>query len=148
MYLRELRLDDSPLMLEWMHDENVVDKLRGDFISKSLEDCECFIKSSVSDTNIHLAIASDEDEYMGTVSLKNIENGSAEFAITVRATAMRRGYSWYGMQAILDKAFNELGLEAVYWCVSRDNERAVRFYDKHNFHEVVDIPENILGSRI
>ena len=81
---------------------------------------------------------------MGTVSLKNIEDGSAEFAITVRAEAMGHGYSWFGMKAIIEKAFDELGLESVYWCVSRKNERAVRFYDKHNFHEIVDVPAKAL----
>lgn len=131
-------------MLAWMHDEDVVGKLRGDFASKTLEDCCRFIESSISATDIHLAIASDTDEYMGTVSLKHIQEGSAEFAITVRAEAMGRGYSWFGMEAILDKAFNELNLESVYWCVSRKNERAVRFYDKHNFHEVVDVPQTVL----
>ena len=131
-------------MLAWMHDEDVVGKLRGDFASKTLEDCCRFIESSISATDIHLAIASDTDEYMGTVSLKHIQEGSAEFAITVRAEAMGRGYSWFCMEAILDKAFNELNLESVYWCVSRKNERAVRFYDKHNFHEVVDVPQTVL----
>ncbi len=144
MYLRELRIEDAPLMLAWMHDESVVGKLRGDFASKTIDDCIVFISSSISKANVHLAIASDTDEYMGTVSLKNIENGSAEFAITVRKEAMGKGYSWFGMEAIIDKAFNELNLESVYWCVSRENERAVRFYDKHNFHEVIDIPENVL----
>ena len=144
MHLRELRVEDAPLMVEWMHDKNVVGKLRGHFLSKTLDDCIAFINSSLSDSNIHMAIASDEDEYMGTVSLKNIENGSAEFAITVRTKAMSRGYSWFGLEAIIKKAFNELELESVYWCVSRDNERAVRFYDKHNFHEVVDVPHKVL----
>lgn len=144
MNLRELRLDDAPLMLSWMHDENVVGTLRGDFMSKTIDDCKSFITSSISESNIHLAIVSDTDEYMGTVSLKNIEDGSAEFAITVRAEAMRHGYSWFGMRSIIEKAFNEYGLDSVYWCVSRKNERAVRFYDKHNFHEIVDIPRKIL----
>lgn len=144
MYLRELKEEDAPLMLAWMHDESVVGKLRGNFASKTIEDCHRFISSSISETNIHLAIASDTDEYMGTVSLKNIEDGSAEFAITVRKEAMSKGYSWFGMEAIIDKAFNELNLESVYWCVSRENERAVRFYDKHNFHEVIDIPQKVL----
>ena len=148
MYLRELKAEDAPLMLSWMHDESVVGDLRGNFASKTIEDCMAFIASSVSDSNIHLAIASDNDEYMGTVSLKNIEDGSAEFAITVRSEAMGRGYSWFGMEAILDKAFNELGLESVYWCVSRKNKRAVRFYDKHNFHEVLDVPQAVLDRYI
>ena len=142
MKLRQLKLNDAPLMLAWMHDENVVGKLRTNFASKTLKDCEKFIESSWNDKeNIHLAIASDIDEYMGTVSLKHIIDGSAEFAITVRAEAMSKGYSWFGMESIIEKAFTEYDLECVYWCVSKSNERAVRFYDKHNFHEAFDIPK-------
>ncbi len=144
MYLRQLKEEDAPLMLGWMHDKNVVSNLRGDFSSKTIEDCKKFIATSISDTNIHLAIASDTDEYMGTVSLKNIEDRSAEFAITVRCEAMGKGYSWFGMEAIIEKAFTELNLESVYWCVSRENERAMRFYDKHGFHEAFDISDKVL----
>lgn len=146
MYLRKLELKDAPLMLSWMHNDEVTEMLRSDFASKTLEDCIAFIRSSWEDkNNLHLAVSSDYDEYMGTVSLKNIEDGSAEFAITVRAEAMGRGYSWFGMEEIIRKAFYELGLESVYWCVSRNNIRAVRFYDKHNFHEALDIPKRVLA---
>ena len=138
-------MTDAPFMLEWMHDNSVVEKLRTDFSSKTIEDCNIFIEYSWNSTdNLHLAIASDEDEYMGTVSLKNIEDGSAEFGITIRKCAMRRGYAWFGMEEILNKAFDEYNLESVYWCVSRENKRAVRFYDKHNFHEVLDVPDKVL----
>lgn len=148
MYLRKLEQKDAPLMLEWMHDDSVVHDLHTDFASKTLEDCENFILANQEFyDNVNLAIASDSDEYMGTVSLKQIDRGnlSAEFAITVRKASMGHGYSWYGMKAIIEKAFNEYGLESVYWCVSRKNNRAVRFYDKHNFHETVDIPANVLA---
>ena len=145
MYLRTLELKDAPAMLAWMHDSRVTENLRTYFASKTLQDAENFIKWSWEDEqNLNMAIASDEDEYMGTVSLKHIENGSAEFAITVRAEAMGRGYSWFGMESIIEKAFTQYGLESVYWCVSRENARAVRFYDKHNFHEAVDIPPSVL----
>lgn len=145
MYLRRLELRDAPLMLAWMHDKIVTEKLRSDFSSKTIADCENFIASSWKDKeNIHLAIASDEDEYMGTVSLKHIEDVSAEFAITVRTESMGHGYSWFAMEEIIKKAFDEYWLESVYWCVSRENTRAVRFYDKHNFHEALDIPQKIL----
>ena len=147
MKLRKLELKDAPLMLEWMHDKSVIQNLRGKFAEKTIKDCEMFIKDSENtEHDIHLAIVSDEDEYMGTVSLKSIDRviQSAEFAITVRKSAMGRGYSWYGMEEIIKLAFDEYGLESVYWCVSRENERAVRFYDKHNFHEAVDISIEIL----
>lgn len=148
MRLRDLEQKDAPLMLEWMHDPSVVEKLRGHFSEKKIEDCKAFIEAAEDKTkDIHLAIVSDEDEYMGTVSLKSIdrENNSAEFAITVRKAAMGRGYSWYGMEEIIKLAFEVFGLENVYWCVSRTNVRAVRFYDKHNFHEAVDIPQSVLN---
>ena len=57
---------------------------------------------------------------------------------------MGRGFSWYGMEEIIRKAFDEYGLKSVYWCVSKNNKRAVRFYDKHNFHEVIDVSSKIL----
>lgn len=147
MRLRELELKDAPLMLEWMHDESVVGKLKGNFKGKALADAESFILSSSNkERDIHFAIVTEEDEYMGTVSLKGIDkkNSSAEFAITVRKSAMGRGYSWYGMKEIIRLAFERYGLENIYWCVSRQNERAVRFYDKHNFHETEDIGDSIL----
>ena len=147
MYLRKLESRDAPAMLSWMHDESVVGHLHTDFASKSLADCEKFIVASQNmENDAHFAIASDEDEYMGTVSLKHIDRdgGTAEFAITVRKESMGRGYSWFGMEAILEKAFSDFGLESVYWCVSRKNKRAVRFYDKHNFHEALDIPAEVL----
>lgn len=147
MYLRKLEQKDAPLMLSWMHDEGVVENLHTNFASKTLEDCEKFIDLAQDTTNdTHFAIASDEDVYMGTVSLKyiNRETLSAEFAITVRQEAMGRGYSWFGMKEIIRRAFEEFELESVYWCVSRKNKRAVRFYDKHNFHEALDISQEIL----
>lgn len=148
MYLRVLEEKDAPLMLEWMHDEFVVEKLKGNFREKTIDDCIDFIRASKNMVDgVHLAICSDEDDYMGTVSLINIDRTtqSAEIKIVVRNCSMGRGYSWFGMEEIVKKAFEEYGIENVYWCVSRSNERAIRFYDKHNFHEVVDVPENVLA---
>ena len=148
MNLRELEIKDAPYMLEWMHDDSVVKHLRGKISSKTIEDAKKFIIDSQSlKHDVHLAIVSDEDEYMGTVSLKNIDNNnkSAEFAITVRSSAMGKGYSWYGMDEIIKRAFRDYGLENVYWCVDKNNTRAVRFYDKHNFHEALDIPIEVLN---
>ena len=78
MYLRKLELKDAQAMLSWMHDESVVGCLHTDFASKTLDDCKNFIIASQNTTeNAHFAIASDEDEYMGTVSLKHIMANNA-----------------------------------------------------------------------
>lgn len=101
MRIRKLELKDAPLMLEWMHDESVVCGLRGSFKEKTLDDCIAFINNAhMTEENIHLAIATDADEYMGTVSLKDIDRKeqSAEFAITVRKVLWAKGIR--GMECV------------------------------------------------
>lgn len=135
--LRKLKKSDASLMLEWMHDEDVVHFMKADFQHKTLGDCEEFIESAQDDrNNLHLAAVDDNDTYMGTVSLKNIDHGSAEFAITMRKVAMGKGYAAEAMKQIIDKGFNELGLEYIYWCVNPANKRAIRFYDKNGYQRV------------
>ena len=149
MHLRKLKTEDAPLMLEWMHDRSVVSHLGTDFSKKTLENCLSFIAASLQDEdNLHLAIADKDDTYMGTVSLKHIDRQAknAEFAITVRACAMGKGFSAYGMGEILRKGIEEIGLQDIYWCVSPKNERAVRFYDKHGYLRVTTVPRQILAN--
>ena len=148
MKIRKLELKDAPLMLEWMHDADVTEHLAANFASKTIKDAEGFIASAQdASEDLHMAIVSDDDEYMGTVSLKHIDKaeGDAEFAIAVRRCAMGRGYSWSGMEQIIQLGFSELGLRKVYWCVSRSNHRACRFYDKHGFKEDTAVREEILA---
>ena len=134
MKLRELKQKDAPLMLEWMHDPDVVKHMRRDFASQTIEDCLQFIQAANnSEEDLHCAIVNDEDEYMGTVSLKHIREGKAEFGITVRSCAMGKGYAQFGMQSIIEKGFTQLGLSEIYWCVSPENSRALHFYDKQGF---------------
>lgn len=134
MKLRRLKLQDAPLMLEWMHDDTVVHDLRTDFGQKKLEDCISFIEQSnmISDS-LNLAIVDDDDEYMGTVSLKHITLESAEFGITVRKCAMGKGYSDFGMKEIIRIGFEQYSLKSIFWCVDPNNARAIRFYDKHGY---------------
>lgn len=147
MKIRKLKLKDAPFMLEWMHDCEIVQYMHTNFSKKTLDDCKNFIiKSKNDEKNFHFAIVNDNDEYMGTVSLKciNYLDKSAEFGITVRRSAMGNGYSWYGMFSILKYAFETLDLSYVYWCVPRNNARAVRFYDKHHFSDFADVPSEAL----
>ena len=147
MKLRNLKQDDAPLMLSWMHDESVVSHLGTNFMEKTIDDCRRFIDwANTTDTDLHLAVADDSDEYMGTVSLKHIQDGKAEFAITVRACAMGKGFSRFGMESILQKGIIEEKLTAIYWCVSPKNARAVRFYDKNGYTRTDAVPHAILAA--
>lgn len=134
MKLRKLKIEDASLMLEWMHDKSVVKDMQDNFTEKTIEDCRKFIiKAEDAIHDLHLAIIDDEDIYMGTVSLKNIKDATAEFAIVIRKSAMGKGYSEYGMREIIRIGFEELGLKQIYWYVNKENSRAVRFYDKNGY---------------
>jgi len=137
MRLRHLEEKDTYLMLEWMHDPFVVEMLGTDFMAKTIEDCALFIHESHCDNScLHMAVVDEEDTYMGTVSLKNIMEGTAEFAIVVRSAAMGRGYAAYAMNEIIKIGFEKIGLQKIYWYVARENQRAVRFYDKNKYNRM------------
>lgn len=137
MKLRLLKKEDAIPMLEWMHDISVVSVLPTHFEEMTIEDCYAFIEAAKSnqDKNLHLAICDDEDEYLGTVSLKNInlENSNAEYAITISKNAMGQGVSHFATQEIIKIAFEQLNLQRVYLCVFSDNVRAKKFYKKIGF---------------
>ena len=146
MKLRPLAMKDAPLMLEWMHDPDVVRDLQTRFSEKTLQDCESFIRAAADmREDCHFAVADDQDDtYLGTVSLKHIRGDRAEFAITIRKCAMGKGVSRDAMKAVLAYGRDALGLKNIYWCVSPDNRRAVRFYDKNGYARV-PAPEDAPG---
>ncbi|MCD8045506.1 MAG: GNAT family N-acetyltransferase [Clostridiales bacterium] len=136
VYLRELEEKDAPLMLEWMHDESQVEFLAADFRNKKIEDCLEFIRGSRNqEQSVNMAICDEQDEYLGTVSLKNIDpvNKNAEYAIAMRAMATGTGAAGTATDEILRYAFEELGLNRVYLNVLEKNVRADRFYRKMGF---------------
>lgn len=135
--IRPLRQDDIIPMMEWMKDKNVTSNLQADFANMSEEKVKSFIENSQTDENVHFAIVDENDEYMGTISLKNIDNKSknAEYAIVTRSVAHGKGYARLATQDILKYAFEELKLEKVYLYVSVNNIAANKFYQKCGFVE-------------
>ena len=137
MYLRKLAEKDAIPMLEWMHDQNVVGKMAAEVVKMTLKDCHCFIQRSNEDETITLnrAICTDEDDYLGTVSLKNISyaDENAEYAIIMKSSAMGTGAAKFATMEILRIAFEELKLHKVYLYVKSSNIRAIKFYEKIGF---------------
>lgn len=134
--IRELKLKDSKFMLEWMHDKNVIEFFSQDFLNKTFIDVKKFIKKSQMDKkNINYAIVDENDEYLGTASLKNIDlkNKNAEYAISIRTKAMGKDVSKTATNLVLKCAFKEMHLHKIYLCVAEDNKRAIKFYEKYGF---------------
>lgn len=132
--LRRLQLNDAESMLEWMMDPDIYSKMQYDYKNLSLEKCILFIKNSWENTeNLHLAISDESGEYLGTVSLKNIDykNKRTELGIAVHPKYMGKGVAASALREIAKKAFFELKLNRIYLYVRADNIRAVTFYKKN-----------------
>lgn len=136
VHIRPLKEEDSERMLEWMRDPDITHYLQVGGADTSKETVLRFIERSHEESNnLHFAIADEQNNYLGTISLKNInrEKNDAEYAISMHPAALGTGASAEGSRLILQKAFDELGLERVYLNVLEDNKRAVRFYTKFGF---------------
>ncbi len=134
--LRPLKLKDAPLILEWMHDPDIAQQFLQDFSSYDLQSEEKFISESWTDQkNLHLAIISPEDEYLGGISLKNIDHQhkNAEYAIALRKKAIGKKIAIQATKKILNLAFKEKKLYRVYLNVLSENIRARKFYEKVGF---------------
>ena len=147
--LRKLLEKDAPFMYEWMQDDKVLMGLSSKFETMTLQDCEKFIFVSQNDeANIHKAIVNENDEYLGTVSLKHVNQKyhSAEFAIVLRTKAIRRGYGKNAMNEIIDLGFHEYMLENIYWQVLKANEHAIGFYDHLGYNRTDNVPYSITDA--
>ena len=135
--LRKLKIKDAPLMLEWMKDPEIACWFRFDSNSIDLDRCILFIMSANDDKiNSHYAVYDTEtDEYLGTISLKNIDQKEkrAEYAISMRKKTHGTGAAAIATQLVLKTAFNTLKLREIYLNVLSENERAINFYNKIGF---------------
>lgn len=139
MILRKLRREDAPFMLEWMQDPEVNCNFRFSASDYGMEEVKAFIQDANKDVQdqqaYHFAITEDGEEYLGTISLKNIDplNQSAEYAIVLRKCAWGKGLGSQATEEILKFAFDNLGLHRVALNVLSDNYTAIRLYEKCGF---------------
>lgn len=139
MVLRELKDEDAAGMLEWMWDRDIQKNFQFAAADKDMKDVLDFIHSASivpeHKKSIHYAITEKGGEYLGTISLKNIDliAKNAEYAIVLRKKAQGCGLALRATDEILRKAFCEMELERVYLCVLGENEKAVRLYKKSGF---------------
>ncbi|MCR5736914.1 MAG: GNAT family N-acetyltransferase [Eubacterium sp.] len=134
--LRYLEEKDAEKMYEWMTDLDIVKFFRFDSSNVSVASCKEYIVNVANQKNsYHYAIVNEADEYLGTISLKNVDfnKKEAEYAISTRKCVHGTGIAKEATEIILKKAFLELNLDRVYLNVLTDNLRANAFYRKVGF---------------
>ena len=144
--LRDLQLKDTDFMYEWMSDSEVTQSLMIGRTACSKEMIQAFIRNSwKNEKNVHFAIVTDEDEYVGTVSLKNISkvDRNAEYAIAIRKKYWGMEYATFATTAIVHYGFQMLNLHKIYLNVPSTNSRAIKFYEKFGFQREGILKEHI-----
>lgn len=149
--LRELKVEDAPLMLEWMHDKDIQNGFKKNMLSATLEDAKNFCNNAsipeiiTEGSSIHFAIENDKGEYLGTISLKNIsiDNHSAEYAIALRKKVQGHGIAMKATGLLLKKAFSDYKLHRVYLNVFSNNKTAIKLYERCGFTYEGEFREHI-----
>ena len=137
--LRKLENKDIQYMQEWMIDSEIMKWFRLPPNSMEENNIKEFIKKAKTGIgeggDIHYAIINPEDEYLGTISLKNIDINvrKAEYAIVLRRKAMGKGIGEEATRLILKKAFMDEGLNRIYLNVLSENLNAIKMYKKCGF---------------
>lgn len=136
MKLREPLIKDTERMLSWMKDPETAKIFATNFSDFTVTDVENFILNcNKNEKNINFVCVNDEDEYLGTVSLKNIDKNAlnAEYAVSFCYDAHGTGAAEFATKEILKYGFEKLKLERIYLNVIPQNIRANKFYKKMGF---------------
>ncbi len=147
--LRELERGDLLQLNKWRNDKEIIDLLGNNFlfINQSVDEEWFQNYLQTRDKNVRLAITvADTEEYIGNVNLLNIHqiNLSAELSILIgNKDYQNKGAGPQAMQHMLEHGFNNLNLNRIYLTVLKDNEYAIKTYEKAGF-----VPEGVQRQAI
>lgn len=131
--LRELKEKDIEGMLEWMHDPSINCFFRFNGEDMNYDKALSFIDLKPENAH-HYAVVNEDDEYLGTISLKDIDhiNHKAEYAISMRKKYHGTNAARYATDLLINEA-RKLKLHRIYLNVLSENNRAINFYKKYGF---------------
>lgn len=141
IHLRKVNRADAAYMLEWMKDDDIQKCFKKQMGDYTLDDVYEFCEQNSGEVNmangkdIHFAITNELNEYLGTISLKNLNlnEKSAEYAIVLRRKYQGFGIAEKATKDLIEKAFGEFGLIFIYLYVLEKNIKAIKLYEKCGF---------------
>ena len=136
VHLRELKKQDASFMLEWMQDRDIIRFLEGDFDNITIEDCEKFIfASAYKISRRDFAVADENDEYMGFVALKDIDDDekSAEISIVLRRKIQGKGAAKDALKQLIRVGFYGMRLNVLYCYTKIENNKAMHLFERLGF---------------
>lgn len=136
--IRPLEQNDSEISWKWRNDEEVW-KYTGSRpnISVTPEIERDWINKVLNQTNSRRFAITVDDKYVGNIQLTNITSENAEYHIFIGdKDYWGKGIGFSATQQIIRFAKNVLKLKQVYLYVQKDNENAVKLYQRCGFVQV------------
>lgn len=134
--LRNLVVEDAAYMLEWLNDPSIIANFSFSNKHFTSDDAQLFIANAQTDeTHRHFAISDENNQYFGTISLKNInhQHHHAEYAIVLLKQYQGKGYAKEASKLLIKYAHHELKLNKLYLTVLTFNQKAIELYEKLGF---------------
>lgn len=136
--IKYIKLNEALLQnyLEMYNDKNIQKSLfkkEKNFSSKQILN---WIKKVLENNSYEFSMIDKKTrEYIGDISVINIEGDSGELAISVTPTKQGNHYATEAINAILEYCYNELCLKNIIVNVCNDNFKAINLYKKVGFVE-------------
>ncbi|WP_108670952.1 GNAT family N-acetyltransferase [Peribacillus acanthi] len=145
--LRQMKLEDVPIFLEWYNDEELHNTANAKkFKPYSLEELTEYWREKLSRSNATYYSILLDDKVVGRAGLKKPKNDdetSVEFSIVIGVTTLHsKGLGTRVTENLVKEAFLEPENSAVFLGVRQDNKRAIRCYEKVGFQISKEYIEN------
>lgn len=137
--LRKLEMKDADGMLLWMKDPEVQKGFRRDMSRNTRETVLNFINSAcyekIDGGALHFALTDESNEYMGTMTLKDIcvEHNHADVSAVISPKFQGRGLGVKGMLALCKIAFEEYDFERLNVEIYPENIASTKMTEKCGF---------------
>jgi RimJ/RimL family protein N-acetyltransferase len=124
-----------PLVMRWVNDREVMQYFanRQEAISEAEE--ARYLDSLIASKNDRAYSIFAGEDYLGQCSVNQIywpaKNGRVFLVIT--REQQKKGYGRAALQALIERAFGEIGLHKLWLIVRRDNRDAQAMYLRHGF---------------
>ena len=129
--LSENLVNDYLLMV---NDPNVQSKISHKVRTYTLEDELKWIKSKLEENALCFSmIEKATGEYIGNIEIMNIKDNIGELGITITPLKQDKHYGTESIKALLNYAYEELGLDGMELNVYSKNPRAIHCYENIGF---------------
>ena len=134
--LRAITREDLSRYVTWLNDPEVSRHL-GHLAPFNLDDeIDWYEAQRKNDSTLHLAIETENNEHIGSVSLMNINyrTQSSELGIVIGVKALwDKGYGGEAIEVLLRYGFENLNLNRIALLVDTDHPRAIKCYQRCGF---------------